>query len=100
MIILDGDVRESKAQMKQINKCNNILLSPGNISPERMIAQYIQDLSDEPPLWAKVGEGYNKQFCFRDIFFNEIISVLGKAKEWFNSQLRYWAVMSIRLSTQ
>lgn len=55
-----------------------------------MLAQYLYDLSDESPLWAKMEEGYNKQFCFRDISFNEIMSDRIKAKEWFNSQLQYW----------
>lgn len=67
---------------------------PGNESPERLMAKYLNELSDENPLWNNITNGYTKQVCFRDINYNQIFasgeSGRQKAKEWFNSQLQYW----------
>lgn len=94
LVFLDGDVRTNKNNMKKILKSKNILLLPGNESPERLMAKYLNELSDENPLWNNITNGYTKQVCFRDINYNQIFasgeSGRQKAKEWFNSQLQYW----------
>lgn len=100
MIILDGDVRtnkdknKNKTYMKKIQAADNILILPGNISPERLLAKFLYNLSDASPVWGDIAEGYNKQVCFREYQLDEI-NASGepgrqKAKEWFNSQLQYW----------
>ncbi len=73
---------------------DNILILPGNKSPERLLASYLYNLSDVDPLWSKIADGYTKQFCFREYSMEQINAggELGRqnAKKWFNSQLEYW----------
>ena len=38
IIILDGDVRMNRAYLKKIKNADNILILPGNNSPERLLA--------------------------------------------------------------
>lgn len=94
IIFLDGDVKMQKTNKKKLANAKNILLLPGNESPERLIAKYLHELSDEDQLWNQLARGYTKQVCFKTINYTEIIAEgdLGrkKAKEWFNSQLPYW----------
>jgi len=90
MIILDGDVKTSSSKMKTINNCKNILVLPGNKSPERLIADYLNNLLDVSPNWNKIYDGYTKQLVFRDITLDEIMKDRNKAKYWFNSQRQYW----------
>ena len=41
IIILDGDVRMNRAYLKKIKNADNILILPGNNSPERLLASYL-----------------------------------------------------------
>ena len=66
IIILDGDVRMNRAYLKKIKNADNILILPGNNSPERLLASYLYNLSDADPLWGNIANGYTKQLCFRD----------------------------------
>ena len=94
IVILDGDVRMNKNDLRKINNADNILILPGNKSPERLLASYLYNLSDVDPLWSKIADGYTKQFCFREYSMEQINAggELGRqnAKKWFNSQLEYW----------
>ncbi len=92
VIALDGDVRSEGSKMRKINNLKNILVLPGNKSPERLLAEFIHGLSDDSPLWENIYEGYNKQLAFRDVQLKQITGKAGreKAKEWFNSQKQYW----------
>ncbi len=93
IIFLDGDVRKEKKNTKKLKDVRNVLLLPGNESPERLIANYLYNLSDENTLWSNLTKGYTKQVCFKEINYDQIFSgELGrqKAKEWFNLQLPYW----------
>ena len=94
IVILDGDVRMNKNDLRKINNADNILILPGNKSPERLLASYLYNLSDVDPLWSKIVDGYTKQFCFREYSMEQINAggELGRqnAKKWFNSQLEYW----------
>ncbi len=91
MVVLDGDVKGT-ASMREIVKHRNFLLLPGQKSPERLIADFLYNLSDESPIWENIHEGYTKQFVFRDISIQDInaVSSREKAKEWFKSQMQYW----------
>lgn len=94
MIVLDGDVRSERRNMKKLENADNVLILPGVLSPERLVARYLYNLSDENPLWIKVAKGYSKQVCFREISFEQI-NASGErgrqdAKLWFNQQLKYW----------
>ncbi len=94
IIILDGDVRMNKAYLRKIKNADNILILPGNNSPERLLTSYLYSLSDADPLWGNIANGYTKQLCFRDYTMEQINAAgeLGRqdAKKWFNSQLQYW----------
>lgn len=94
IIFLDGDVRTEKKSMRKLANTQNVLLLPGDKSPERMIAKYLYDLSDTDPLWPNISNGYTKQVCFREVPYNQIFAAgepgRQNAKKWFNLQLQYW----------
>ncbi len=93
IIFLDGDVRNQKAYKKIVN-ARNVLLLPGNESPERMLARFLFNISDSDVLWESVSKGYTKQVCFREIKYEQIIASgeqgRQNAKKWLNLQLQYW----------
>ena len=94
IIFLDGDVRKRKADLRKLANAKNVLLLPGNESPERMLARFLFNISDSDALWNSLSLGYTKQVCFREISFEQIF-VAGEqgrqnAKKWFNLQLQYW----------
>lgn len=102
IIFLDGDVRQNNANIRKLSKTKNVLLLPGNESPERLIANFLYNLSDENQLWQDLPNGYTKQFCFRDIGYDQIFAngELGRqnAKRWFNSQLQqYWGRKGVKV---
>lgn len=94
IVFLDGDVKKQTANLRKLANAKNVLLLPLNESPERLIAKFLYELSDENPLWNQLADGYTKQVCFREINYNQIFATGGtgrqKAKEWFNLQLPYW----------
>lgn len=90
IIFLDGDVRKDKAHKKKLSAARNVLLLPGDDSPERLVAKYLYNLSDTDPLWNNISNGYTKQVCFREISFDRILADREDAKKWFNQQLQYW----------
>lgn len=90
IIFLDGDVRKDKANKKKLSIARNVLLLPGDDSPERLVAKYLYNLSDTDPLWNNISNGYTKQVCFREISFDRILADREDAKKWFNQQLQYW----------
>lgn len=90
LIILDGDVKGDASKMKRIASQKNILVLPGNYSSERLLADFLNHLSDASPIWDKICEGYTKQIAFSNYSLREIQSNRDKAKEWFNEQKQYW----------
>ena len=82
LVVLDGDVDKNEHYNHVASK---ILLLPGPKSPELLIADWIQGLSDTNPFWKSINMGYKRQFCFRDYHYNEL-SDRSKAKAWFQSQ--------------
>jgi AAA15 family ATPase/GTPase len=91
IVVLDGDIRLERANLKKIKNADNVLVLPGNSSPERLIANFLYNLSDANPLWETVANGYTKQVCFRNYSFEQI-NATGEdgrqnAKKWFNEQL-------------
>ena len=101
IIFLDGDVRTNKINMKKLSKAQNVLILPGNESPERLLAKYLYELSDDDELWGSLPDGYTKQVCFREIRYADIIAAgehgRQSAKKWFNSQLQYWGRGGIKV---
>ncbi len=101
MSILDGDIRKDKAKMKKVQSTDNILLLPGNDSPEREIATFLNKLSEGDNLWASLADGYSKQVCFRTYSYDSIMagSESGRqtAKKWFNEQLQFWGRNGVKV---
>lgn len=90
LIVLDSDVKSDAAKMRRINQLDNIIILPGQKSPERLLAEFLHGLSDESPIWGRIQNGYSKQFVFQDITLAQIQKNRDKAKDWFNSQKQYW----------
>lgn len=94
IIFLDGDVRKNNADMRKLANAQNVLLLPGNESPERLLARFLFNISDSDVLWNSLSIGYTKQVCFREISYEQIFAAgeqgRQNAKRWFNLQLPYW----------
>ena len=90
LIILDGDVRIQHNTKPKLNRVNNVLVLPSDKSPEQFLATFLHDLSDKDKLWAKIGNGYTCQVCFRDYPYDTILSDRNQAKKWFISQKPSW----------
>lgn len=94
ILVVDGDVRKETDVKKKILQLDNLLMLPGNESPERMMATFLHDLSDRDALWTSIKNGYSKQVCFSDIQYSSIMAggAQGRldAKEWFNKQMQIW----------
>ncbi len=85
IILLDGDFKNIP------EKYNHILTLPGNLSPEKLLANYLNTLSDRDSLWADIGTNYNKQVCFRNYPLDDILEKRKLAKKWFIEQnKKYW----------
>lgn len=101
IIFLDGDVRKQKADMRKIANAKNVLLLPGDESPERMLARFLFNISDTDSIWESVSVGYTKQVCFRVIKYEQIIASgeqgRKNAKKWFNLQLQYWGRCGVKV---
>ena len=94
IIFLDGDVRKHNADMRKLANAKNVLLLPGNESPERLLARFLFNISDSDVLWGSLSLGYTKQVCFREISYEQIFAAgeqgRQNAKKWFNLQLQHW----------
>lgn len=87
LVVLDGDVEETTHSRRVANK---YLSLPGPLSPERLIAKWLYEMSDQDSFWASINSGYNKQFCFKEYRYSDIVtsdkSKRAIAKYWFVSQ--------------
>lgn len=82
LVVLDGDVDKNEHYNHVASK---LLLLPGDKSPEQLVADWINGLSDTDPFWKSINIGYNRQYCFRDYHYEDL-SDRTKAKAWFQSQ--------------
>lgn len=85
IICLDGDVSKNK-----IKGFKNIILLPGNDSPEKIFANMLFGELEASSIWNELTEGYNKQVCFRDYNYEDIMIDREKAKKWFRGQKQFW----------
>jgi len=90
IVILDGDVRDDSKKMAKSKRFRNFIVLPNNLSPERLLADFLYNLDDESNVWAKINPNFTKQYCFKDYTPDEIRTDREKAKKWFNSQLKLW----------
>lgn len=88
LVILDGDVKNESSKMKKVRPLKNVLLLPGDNSPERLIATFLYELSDTSYVWKQVDENFTKSLCFREYSYRNVMSCRETAKLWFNSHLK------------
>lgn len=84
LVVLDGDVDKNE-HYKHVE--GKILLLPGPKSPEQLVADWINSLSDCDPFWSSINPGYGKQYCFQDYHYADLVDRT-KAKAWFQSQCK------------
>lgn len=94
IICLDGDVKNEANKLKVIKNYKNILLLPGNDSPERLLAEMLYSEPDASDTWEELHTDYDKQLCFSEYSINDIRAHREKAKLWFNTQKQYWGANS------
>jgi len=82
LVVPDGDVDKNEHYNHVAGK---ILLLPGPKSPEQLIADWINGLSDSHQFWKSINPGYTRQFCFQHYHYNDLGN-REKAKSWFQSQ--------------
>lgn len=90
IIVLDGDIKRETNKCNRVKRIKNILLLPTEKSPEQLLSEYLDKLSDKNPIWSSIDKTYDHQLCFRDYSYNEIQNNREKAKEWFKSQINIW----------
>lgn len=83
IIVLDGDARQDLKN----KRLKNFICLPGELNPESLLANYLNNLSDKNAFWEERTVGYSKQFCFSNYKLQDIISDRVKAKKWYREQL-------------
>ncbi len=81
IVVLDGDVSPQK-----IKNFKNFIMLPGGDSPEKVLANFLWDLSDGDSFWGEKNPNYNKQICFSDSTLQDIEGCRVKAKAWYRKQ--------------
>ena len=92
IIALDADVRNEPHKLKLIKNFKNILLLPGDDSPERLIAKMLYNEPETSPMWNQIFKDYTKQLCFNEYSITDILKDRVLAKLWFNTQKQYWGL--------
>lgn len=97
LVVLDGDVDRNDHYNHVANK---LILLPGPKSPEQLVADWINGLSDRDPFWKSINAGYTRQFCFQNYHYNDLTDRM-KAKAWFQSQCvkDVWGITAHRMMT-
>lgn len=86
IVVLDGDAQSKLNSNPKIIK-NFICLPGGNKSPEQLLADYLNRLSDTHAFWGKHRDGYSRQYCFNNYSYEDINANREKAKNWYNEQM-------------
>lgn len=82
LVVLDGDARLAKHFSRVDSK---VLVLPGAKSPEQVVADWINGLSDTHPFWKSINPNYTRQYCFQTYHYHDLNN-REKAKSWFQSQ--------------
>lgn len=102
IIIFDGDVSTAKDDLKKLNEIkspHNWVFLPSILSPERLLSNYLESISDNDPLWSTINPDYTRQVCFGSYKPNKISSDREVAKLWFQDQSRrypHWCTTIIK----
>ncbi len=54
------------------------------------LASFLYGLDDTNSLWKSVGKHYNKQICFKNYRFEDVMKDNNLAKKWFKEQKKQW----------
>lgn len=83
VIVLDGD----KSVSKKLKKNKNLLFLPGNVRPENIFYDFLNNLDESDDFWSSHLGGYNKQ-----VFLCSRVTVQNRdtMKIWFKDQKKYW----------
>ena len=84
LVVLDGDVEKNEHYNHVANK---IMLLPGSQSPEQLIADWLNGISDTHPFWKSINPAYTRQYCFQSYHYSAL-SNRDNAKKWFQSQCK------------
>lgn len=97
IVFLDGDVRGLSATLKKVNKLKNYVMLPGKHSPERLLAEFLYELTDDSDVWGNINSSFTKQYCFKDFALSDIQLDRVKAKSWYNSHLPLWGPNAVKV---
>lgn len=90
IIILDGD-KSSGADLKQFK---NLLFLPGDIRPESIFYEYLNNLDEKDDFWSSQLGGYNKEVFLRSRVLTQNRDTM---KAWFKDQKNNWGRGCIKL---
>ncbi len=95
LVVLDGDAVKEEHFSRVASK---LVVLPGPKSPEQMVADWIQGLSDAHVFWKSINPGYCRQYCFKDHRYAQLAN-REKAKMWFQSQCKkeVWGTTAYRM---
>lgn len=83
IVVLDGDARFKLSKFR----LKNYICLPSSQSPERLLANFLFNLSEASQFWEEKVDYYSKQICFGEYSVEDISSCRIKAKKWYNAQL-------------
>ncbi|WP_410220772.1 ATP-dependent nuclease [Pedobacter sp.] len=83
VVVLDGDFSTTMGE----TDLNSIVLLPGAVRPENVIADFLRSLPPEDPFWNNTYQ-YTKRVFLNNI--NGVRDDRDAMKRWFNDQLPYW----------
>lgn len=102
IIIFDGDVSAEKDDLKKLSEIkspHNWVFLPSILSPERLLSNYLESISDNDSLWSAINPDYTRQVCFGAYKPNKISSDREVAKLWFQDQSQrypHWCTTIIK----
>ncbi|MDE1236949.1 AAA family ATPase [Vibrio aestuarianus] len=86
IVVLDGDVRDKLP--KGPAKLKNFICLPGELNPESLLADFLDELPDAHPFWKQKKNHYSHQVCFRNYDIDEIKANRVTAKKWYQEQVK------------
>lgn len=84
IVILDGDTRGKLPKGR--GKLKNFLCLPGELNPESLLAEFLDNLPDAHPFWNEKKATYTHQVCFRKYDVEDIKASRVTAKKWYIEQ--------------
>lgn len=99
LIMLDGDVKTERKNFNRTKKLKNVLILPTERSPEQVLAQFLNDLSDGNSLWTQIDSTFDHGYCFQNYPNEDIQNDRVSAKKWFNEHIKLWGRNASKVMT-